>query len=536
MKKVYFILCFLLPSLISSGQYSVDLSAPFKVCQSGATQKNVQAFNKGAGTYVFWLDNRNGLFEVYGQRLDAAGVPQWTANGKMVATASATIQAMRVMPWQSGTLVAWMTLDTVFCKYINSTGNSVWAQPTVVATTGNGVIYMDNSGFNIFPNDSGATITHSIIYTGGSDLFTFNRVDFNGNLRWPVLNFTTGLQGYDYRSASDQQNGFYVLSKGNGLGSTMFIQRYNFQGTAMWPTGLDVTSGTSSIGFGGNISMIADSAANLYVTWDGNAGSVQTAKVTPGGSFSWPFMRSAASSNTAGFPKHCDAKLVNNSLFVSWIENVGSDAFCKMQRIDSAGAIQWLPGGVAVDTANGYYGYTRLALSDSGAVTVFFQGTPSVALTAQRVRSNGTFTWQPDSRLVSAVSGDWASYNDFTAIDDPGGCNIVSWTTFTSADIAAAKICSDGTLVSTPDITSPNASVHVFPNPAADQLQFTGLNDNMQELLLYNGLGMLVAHVQLNGSANETIDLSGLATGVYIYRVTYKDQHQPLNGKILKEK
>jgi len=535
MKKLLFTLCLTLPAIISIGQYSVDLAAPFKVCQSGATQKNVQAFNKGAGTYIFWLDNRNGLFEVFGQRLDAGGNPQWTANGKIVATASSTIQAMRVMPWQSGTLVAWMTLDTVFCKYINSTGNSVWAQPTVVATNGNGVIYMENTGFNIFPNDSGATVTHGVIYTGGADLFSFNRVDFSGNLRWPALNFLTGLQGYDYRSASDRQNGFYVLSKGNGFGSTMFIQHYNFQGIAMWPSGLDLTSGTSSVGFAGNISMISDSSANLYVTWDGNGGAIQVAKVIPSGSFSWPFMRTETSTNAPGYPAHCDSKLVNNSLFVSWMENVGSETFCKMQKVDSAGATQWVSGGVAVDTANGYYGYTRLAESDSGAVTVFFQGTPSVAMTAQRVRSNGSLTWQPDSKLISAVNGDWASYADFVAVDDPAGCNIVAWTTFSTTDIAAAKICTDGALVSTEDITIENQSINVFPNPASGNLHLSGLNDLMDELFVYNSLGMLVAQTRLHGSATADVNLSGLASGMYMYRISYKNEKQFFNGKFLKQ-
>ena len=536
MKNLYLIFSILLFSLTTRAQYSMIPASPFKVCQYADQQTGVQAFNKGNFTYVYWLDKRSGKNEVYGQKLDAAGVPQWAANGKLIATATGAIQAMRVMPWQNGTFISWLTLDSSICKYINGAGNDVWAQPVLVATTGNGVIYMENTGYNVFPNDSGVTITHAVIYSGGSDLFTFNRVDFTGNLRWSPLQNMTTLQGYDYRTTSDNKNGFYVLSKGNGIGSTMYIKRYDMQGNAVWPATIDITSGTSSLGFAGNIYMSADTAANLFVCWEANGGTIQLTKLYAAGGFVWPSLRVAASGPTAQYPVRPALKLVNDKLYVTWLETSGSNSICMMQKIDTSGAIQWASGGIAIDTANGYYGYPKIALSDSNAVTVFYQGTPGVYFQSQRVRSNGTLSWLPKGRYVATVASDWVSYGDYVPLDDEvNGCNVVCWSTSASSDIAAAKICSDGMLVSIDESLNTVDKIRIYPNPAKDIVQFEGLESSMKLLSIFNSQGQLIEEIQLSGETQLQRSVKDIAAGLCIFRISDKEGQLISQGKFIVE-
>ncbi|MBL0308861.1 MAG: hypothetical protein IPP77_04035 [Bacteroidetes bacterium] len=222
MKNIYAFLVLTMVVLNSRAQFSSDNLHPMALCNATGNQTNIQVLDDGSGGYfVFWLDNRldAGKKQVYAQHLDQDGLAQWAADGKVLTDTGRNTTGYRVAAWQSGVLLSWFQQgftnahDTVFCKYISSAGSDLWAQPTTVAYSGNGFLYMDLPGFNIFPNDSGAFIVHSYTYTGGSSGLTYNRIDFNGNLRWPALSKTQTLYGYDYRSQTDNQNGFCLVER-----------------------------------------------------------------------------------------------------------------------------------------------------------------------------------------------------------------------------------------------------------------------------------------------------------------------------------
>lgn len=531
-KYYYFISLFLFTTFSLNAQYSMFPASPLQVCQATGNQTSVQAFNKGNFTYVYWLDNRSGKNEVYGQKLDAGGNPQWTANGKLIASMNGSLLAFRVTAWQNGTFMSYMSNDSCLGKYINGTGNDVWSQPTLIAKTGNGVIYMDSPGYNVFPNDSGITITHGIIYTGGSELFTFNRIDVNGNLRWAPLNFSMTLQGYDYRTAADNQNGFYVLSKGNGLGSTMYIKRFDLQGTSLWPSAIDITSGNPAIGFGGNIYMQADSAANLFVCWEGNQGSVQTAKITPNGAFAWSSQRVLVNAPAATSPRRPASKFVNNKLYVTWIEDINGSSYCQIQKLDTAGNAEFPTAGVMVDTINYYYCYPKIALSDSGAVAVFYNSSTGVHFAAQRIRSNGTVSWADG---VDICTAGWQGYADYTPIDDVNGCNPVFWSSSGTPDILGARICSDATLVSVFETPGQLTNVHVYPNPAHTYVRFEQLNNTMKAVYLYDMSGRLSTVQPIRQGAATIVSTEELQPGLYTYQIKGENQELMSTGKLVIE-
>jgi hypothetical protein len=65
------------------------------------------------------------------------------------------------------------------------------------------------------------------------------------------------------------------------------------------------------------------------------------------------------------------------------------------------------------------------------------------------------------------------------------------------------------------------AALSVTPNPARDlvQFQFTGI---MKEILICDLFGHVMKDIRINGSSYET-DVSGLASGVYLYKVISGD-------------
>ena len=67
------------------GQWSTNPAANLTVADMGGeqVQPKIRATPDG-GCYVSWFDNRTGGYDVYLQRLNAAGVEQWPHNGVLV--------------------------------------------------------------------------------------------------------------------------------------------------------------------------------------------------------------------------------------------------------------------------------------------------------------------------------------------------------------------------------------------------------------------------------------------------------------------
>jgi len=59
------------------------------VCTLPSTQSLTDMISDGqGGAILVWEDNRNGNYDIYAQRLNSNGAPQWTTNGIAVCTAA----------------------------------------------------------------------------------------------------------------------------------------------------------------------------------------------------------------------------------------------------------------------------------------------------------------------------------------------------------------------------------------------------------------------------------------------------------------
>src|SRR5262245_40631889 len=61
------------------------------ICKYAGTQSNPKLLSDGAGgAFIVWEDSRNGAnnVDIYAQRINSLGVPQWTAGGVLVCGAA----------------------------------------------------------------------------------------------------------------------------------------------------------------------------------------------------------------------------------------------------------------------------------------------------------------------------------------------------------------------------------------------------------------------------------------------------------------
>ena len=289
----------------AAAQFPSTPTQTFYVCNAPGDQRYVQAHPDGAnGSYAFWADKRGGTTvgtAIYAQHLDAAGTPQWPANGKpLYQTHGREIWAIKAVPWRGGTLLAWVQGpfgiggDTVYSQFYNAAGVAQWTRPTIVAHRNLpiGIIYVLESGLNVLPNDSGATPSGKgapgrAAVTGGASRFSFNRVSATGQRRWPNLQQQFSLPNSSYyHTLGDGGNGFYVVGGSGGLGSPLDAQHYDLQGVP-WAMGIVLTA-TGADGRGNaQWRLVRDPAGNLYAVWGSNSGDLYVTKVTPQGALGW---------------------------------------------------------------------------------------------------------------------------------------------------------------------------------------------------------------------------------------------------------
>ena len=532
MKLLYTLALSLFTAHLTFAQFSSDPSQPMPVCNAAHGQSNVISLPDGNdGNYLFWLDNRGSvnttIYALYGQHLDSGGNPLWANNGKVILDKdTVSIKSFNCVLFDGGILVTWVQgqnsyNDSMFVKKINPSGNDVWAQPTLIESTNfsASILGIETYGIKAIPNDSGAFINYSVVYIGGSSGIKFNRINFNGVKQWAASK-TNSLPGYTFFTYPGIQNTFYSLSRGNGMGSGIYIQKYNMQSVPQWANPVDISQGVSGNGLAGNCKFLTDNSGNSYVVWDSySSADILLTKIDAAGNFAWtPSYKSVVNlANT--LQGRSDAVLNNNNLFITWSDNrITGQATAFTQKYNASGAAQWIANGVQLGVINSNYCYPKIAYSDSGSVAIaYIMGAPW-ELYVQRVRSNGTLTWGGSGKIL-ASDHSFINYADYTITSDSNGCNAVFWHESSTGDLYGAKVCSDGTLVTVAELL--NKEVKIFPNPTADQINIElGSSNLINEIEILDMQGRILKTVIIeNGQQYQTLNVNEFSKGVYLIKI-----------------
>lgn len=529
MKKIYTIFLCLMTMHIAYGQFSNSPAQPLSVCNTTATKENLQILPDGNGGYfTFWIDNRTGTIKkLYGQHLDAAGNAQWTANGKIIIQhPTQSVQAFHCTLFNNGIIFTWIQSatsygDSLLVKKVNFSGNDVWAQPTLIekSSAAASILGIETYSMQAIPNDSGAFINYSVVYYGGSSGPKFNRIDFNGVKQWSTSK-TTSLPGYTYLYYKGPQNTFFSISRGNGLGSGMYIQKYNLQSIPQWANAVDVSQGVNTNGFGGLQYLFSDNAGNSYIVWESMNNKILLTKLDAAGSFVWTpqFKATVGLASTSQSRPH--ATFYNNKLYIVWMDNrITNQTTVYTQAYNSSGATQWLTDGVELGENNYYYSYPKIAVSDSNAVLVVYNNPSLQSIVGHRIKSNGTLAW-PLSGIDLATDHSWISYNSITAINDTNGCNAIFWNESSTSHIWGAKVCSNGVLVNT--IENEKTTFEILPNPASEYL-LVKLNNEIVagKINLIDLQGKVVLEKIIKPTDDIlNLDISGLSKGLYMFKIS----------------
>lgn len=426
-----------------------------------AIQPNQQAYtvsvSDGAGGAIMaWYDSRSGS-NIYAQRVDGYGNPKWAPGGIPVCTGSPTGFYMAACAdGQGGIIVAWSDYRSgssydVYAQRLDAAGSPLW--------TANGVALCTAAGHQLVKSivadgTAGAIVAWEDQRSGGAyDIYT-RRVTATGVVAWTVdgVAIATGTNSkYEPRLASDGAGGAVVTWEGYGPGNPyIWAQRINNSGATLWTANGVVVCGVP--GQNAQKPEIASLGLNgVIIVWRDTRGDrLYAQKVLPGGTGAWaangvPVCAYGVETAFTGQKIVPDG---SGGAIVVWPSpTYGGFPGVYAQRLNSQGVEMWTACGVTLCTVG--QNHRNLTIAPDGAGGVVAAWTDDRVAPAsgfgtytQRVNSGGSPMWTWNGVLLG---NELSSWNPSVCSDGAGGI-IVAWSDYTlgSDDLYAQRVERNG--------------------------------------------------------------------------------------------
>lgn len=426
-----------------------------------------QVISDGAGgAIIVWYDDRNGLFnaDIFAQRINAAGVIQWTTNGVAISTTAASDQYLPnvVSDGSGGAIITWQdfrngqTNPDIYAQRINAAG--------VVQWTGNGVVICNaaNEQFSasiVSDGAGGAILSWQDARTPSNADIYAQRINAAGVVQWTgngvAISAASNTQGAP-NLVSDGANGAIITWQDyrSGNNSDIYAQRINSSGVVQWAAdGIVVSSETGDQYFP---SIVSDNSNGAVITWqDFRSGiaDIYAQRLNGSGIAQWDVNGVPICTATSYQYNPVIASDGANGAIITWydVRNGNQDIFA--QRVNAAGNIQWFVNGVAVSTTPETQTVPAIISDGSGGAIITWQdqrnGSGNNDVFAQKINASGAIQWASNGTAIGN-SNARDEYKPKLASDGAGGA-IIAWNaydipSYAKADIYAQKIDASGTL------------------------------------------------------------------------------------------
>ncbi len=377
--KFLIALVVLLPSLLPA-QWTPEPETAVTLVDLIGTQNNGTSVPDGLdGVITVWEDGRSGNADIYVQRVDADGVPQWTPNGVPVCVFATTqTWSDMVTDGSNGAVIAWFDdrsgTDSVFAQRVDSSGNVLWATDGVevfASTTGSSFLRMVSDGAG------GAYIA----WIKGADI-SVQHVDGTGAVSWPnpaVLCDAPNAKAEVIGLPDGSGGATFAWVDGRWIGNPkVYAQNVQPSGAMSWTDdGVVVaTDGTDQR----NVSMITDGAGGYllawqdYRDWSSLGINIYAQRLLASGAIAWgtggkPI---CVAPNTQGGPSIASSG--DGGMVLAWEDWRHTGAHqTYAQRIDAAGDPVWPVDGVRVAPTDYNEDHVLVAYDGAGGAHVFWE-------------------------------------------------------------------------------------------------------------------------------------------------------------------
>ena len=164
----------------------------------------------GNNIFISWEDTRTGSSDIYAQELDPSGNPLWTVNGIPICVATGAQMNSRVVhDGAGGAIITWVDNRTnydIYAQRVNAAGTALW--------TANGKSVNHSDGYQYAPEiasdgSGGSFIVWNDNRTGSNIELYAQHLNGNGDLLWSEA-------GFPIVAEEGTQQSQVVLSDGSG--------------------------------------------------------------------------------------------------------------------------------------------------------------------------------------------------------------------------------------------------------------------------------------------------------------------------------
>ncbi|MBU8923122.1 MAG: T9SS type A sorting domain-containing protein [Bacteroidales bacterium] len=391
------------------------------LCAASGNQIYPQIINDGGGgAIVAWEDNRGIDSDIYAQRIKSSGVIQWTTDGEPLCVASGDQESLQIVAdGAGGAIVIWEdnrgSNTELYAQRINSLGNTLWTSDGILVS----VVPGYNYDLQVTSDESGGAIV-----TWRSSGIYAQRIDASGTLPW-------GTSGVEICSATGDEDEPQIVSdeaggaiitwidsrRGGENFSDIYAQYVSALGTTMW-TADGILVSTEYFDKQAP-QIISDEVGGAIITWhenryDSTGINVFAQRVRNNGTLEWGMDAVDVShvKETQGQPRIVSDG--SGGAIIAWIDYRNGFEDIYAQKIDNGGILQWRAGGapVALTTDNKYD--HRITEDGSGGAFVAWTDNRYLQkpdLYAQWVDTGGMPGYRPTViESVSDIAGDQGGY------------------------------------------------------------------------------------------------------------------------------
>ncbi len=214
------------------------------ICNQAAEQRGPKIIGDGSGgAFITWFDKRAGNYDIYSQRIAAAGAVVWTTNGVATCTMSTDQLTPDIcVDGANGVIITWTdyrssTDFNIYAQRVGPSGAIVWVVDGVVLN--NNVAYAQIDPKIVSDGLGGAIVSWTDYRTGTTADIYAQRVNSTGAVQWTatgvIICTASGDQIFS-QLTSDGNNGAYITWEDhrNAGNSDIYAQRIASNAALNW--------------------------------------------------------------------------------------------------------------------------------------------------------------------------------------------------------------------------------------------------------------------------------------------------------------
>ena len=376
------------------------------ICQAAFDQTSVAAVSDTqGGAIIAWQDKRRCGYDIYAQRVNECGAPQWTANGACICTlAGHQIAPVMVNDGSGGAIIAWsdgrgVTKYDVYGQRVDSAGAIQWTADGVPICTAE----KDQVSLSATSDGAGGVIIGWQDARAHTNYDVYGqRVGSSGSPQWTLNGVPICIAAGDQSSPVmvSGSSGGAIIAWQDARGCAkqdIYGQSVDSAGSAQW----DIN--------GVPICIAAEDQASLSAASDGSGGAVvtwQDARNTTEDIYAQRVMESGALCRPPNQPGNLSP--ADGEEGVSLTPTLRCSAFSPAEPGDSHDASQWRMTATAGDYSGPVF--------DSGTDSFSLR---QVTLDYGRLAGNTTYYWQVRHRGSHGLWSPWSDETCFTTQNQP---------------------------------------------------------------------------------------------------------------------